>query len=95
MTGPKVFRVALDMPLRRVFDYLPPTSAPLIEPGTRDRCRLDRLSLVTACTTRFPELPVAVDGGVTEEIAPRCAAAGVRQMIVGRALMISERREAI
>jgi hypothetical protein len=67
----------------------------LIEPGTRDRCRLDRLSLVTACTTRFPELPVAVDGGVTEEIAPRCAAAGVRQMIVGRALMISERREAI
>jgi primosomal protein N' (replication factor Y) (superfamily II helicase) len=24
MTGPQVFRVALDMPLRRVFDYLPP-----------------------------------------------------------------------
>jgi hypothetical protein len=67
----------------------------LIEPGTRDRCRLDRLGLVTACTTRFSELPVAVDGGVTEEIAPLCAAAGVQQMVVGRALLTSERKEAI
>ncbi|MDP9165212.1 MAG: ribulose phosphate epimerase, partial [Actinomycetota bacterium] len=67
----------------------------LIEPGTRDRCRLDRLSLVTACTTRYSELPVAVDGGVTKEIAPLCAAAGVTQMVVGRALLTSERREAI
>jgi len=67
----------------------------LIEPGTRDRCTLDRLSLVTACTTRFSELPVAVDGGVTEEIAPLCAAAGVQQMVVGRALLTSERREAM
>ncbi len=67
----------------------------LIEPGTRDRCRLDRLGLVTACTTRFSELPVAVDGGVTKEIAPLCTAAGVRQMVVGRALLTSERREAI
>jgi pentose-5-phosphate-3-epimerase len=67
----------------------------LIEPGTRDRCRLDRLGLVTACTTRFTDLPVAVDGGVTREVAPLCVAAGVRQMIVGRALMTSERREAM
>ena len=67
----------------------------LIEPGTRDRCRLDRLGLVTACTTRFTGLPVAVDGGVTKEIAPLCAASGVRQMVVGRALLTSERREAI
>jgi hypothetical protein len=67
----------------------------LIEPGTRDRCRLDRLGLVTACTTRFSEVPVAVDGGVTEEIAPLCAAAGAQQMVVGRALLTSERREAI
>jgi len=67
----------------------------LIEPGSRDRCRLDRLGLVTACTTQFPHLPVAVDGGVTEEIAPLCAAAGVRQMIVGRALLTSERKEAM
>lgn len=66
----------------------------LIEPGTTDRCRLERLSLVTACTTRS-ELPVAVDGGVTEEIAPLCAAAGAQQMVVGRALLTSERREAI
>jgi len=66
----------------------------LIEPGTKDRCRLERLSLVTACTTRS-QLPVAVDGGVTEEIAPLCAAAGVAQMVVGRALLTSERRELI
>lgn len=66
----------------------------LIEPGTKDRCGLERLSLVTACTTRS-ELPVAVDGGVTEEIAPLCAAAGVQQIVVGRALLTSERREAI
>jgi pentose-5-phosphate-3-epimerase len=68
----------------------------LIEPGTRDSSRLDRLRLVTACTTRFSELPVAVDGGVTEEIAPLCAAAGAQQMVVGRALLTSsERKEAI
>jgi pentose-5-phosphate-3-epimerase len=67
----------------------------LIEPGTRNRCRLDRLGLVTACTTQFSELPVAVDGGVTEQIAPLCAAAGVQQMVVGRALLTSERKEAI
>ena len=66
----------------------------LIEPGTRDGCQVDRLSLVTACTTRFSDLPVAVDGGITEDVAQACAAAGVRQMVVGRALLTSERREA-
>jgi hypothetical protein len=67
----------------------------LIEPGTRDRCRLDRIGLVAACTARFTDLPVGVDGGVTEEVAPLCAAAGAHQMVVGRALLNSERREAI
>jgi hypothetical protein len=67
----------------------------LIEPGTRDRCRLDRLDLVTACTARFPELPVAVDGGITEQIASSCAAAGAQQVVVGRALLTSERKEAM
>lgn len=67
----------------------------LIEPGTRDHCRLDRLGLVTACTTMTSELPVAVDGGVTQEFAPLCMAAGVHQMVVGRALLTTERREAI
>lgn len=62
----------------------------LIEPGTTDRSRLDRLRLVSACTAMFSELPVAVDGGVTEEIAPMCAAAGVSQMVVGRALLTAE-----
>ena len=67
----------------------------LIEPGTTDTCRLDRLDLVTACTTRFAELPVAVDGGVTQDIAPLCAAAGAHQMVVGRALLTSERKESM
>jgi hypothetical protein len=56
----------------------------LIEPGTRDRCRLERLSLVTACA---PTLPVIVDGGVTKDIAPLCVTAGVESMVVGRALL--------
>jgi primosomal protein N' (replication factor Y) len=57
MTGPQVFRVALDMPLRRIFDYLPPehpappdsaptVSVPAIEPGTRVRVPFGRQRLV-------------------------------------------------
>lgn len=67
----------------------------LIEPGTRDQCRLDRLGIVTACTTRDSDLPVAVDGGVNEDIAPLCVAAGVHQMVAGRSLLTAERKEAI
>jgi hypothetical protein len=33
------------------------------------------------------ELPVIVDGGVTEEVAPLCVTAGVESMVVGRALL--------
>src|SRR6266850_4551642 len=54
MTGPQVFRVALDMPLRRVFDYLPPKSSapaaadsgPAVEPGVRVRVPFGRQRLV-------------------------------------------------
>jgi primosomal protein N' (replication factor Y) len=49
MTGPQVFRVALDMPLRRVFDYLPPESpetALRAQPGTRVRVPFGRQRLV-------------------------------------------------
>ena len=49
MTGPQVFRVALDMPLRRVFDYLAPkarTAASRAEPGTRVRVPFGRQRLV-------------------------------------------------
>jgi hypothetical protein len=67
----------------------------LIEPGSSDRCRVHRIGLVTACTARFADLPVGVDGGVTEDVAPLCAAAGAHQMVVGRALLNSERRETI
>jgi hypothetical protein len=56
----------------------------LIEPGTRDRCRVERLSLVTACAN---DIPVIVDGGVTEDIAPLCVTAGAEAMVVGRALL--------
>lgn len=56
----------------------------LIEPGTRDRCRTDRLAIVQALADR---LPVIVDGGVTKDIAPLCVQAGVESMVVGRALL--------
>jgi pentose-5-phosphate-3-epimerase len=56
----------------------------LIEPGTRDRCRLDRLGIVTACAS---EVPVIVDGGITEDIAPLCVTAGATAIVVGRELL--------
>jgi len=43
MTPACVFRVALDTPLKRLFDYLPPESTlwgTPIEPGMRVRCPL-------------------------------------------------------
>ncbi|KUI27505.1 ribulose phosphate epimerase [Mycobacterium sp. IS-1496] len=60
----------------------------LIEPGTRGRCRVERLGIVTALATdRAEELPVIVDGGVTEDVAPLCVTAGAEAMVVGRALL--------
>lgn len=61
----------------------------LIKPGTRDNAALRRLGLVADCATR---MPVAVDGGVTEDIAALCVTAGVRFMVVGRALLTSNER---
>ena len=49
MTGPRVVRVALDMPLRRVFDYLAPEgpeTPPRAQPGTRVRVPFGRQRLV-------------------------------------------------
>jgi primosomal protein N' (replication factor Y) len=46
MTGPQVFRVALDTPLRRTFDYLPPKSGGTLEPGSRVRVPFGRQRLV-------------------------------------------------
>jgi pentose-5-phosphate-3-epimerase len=56
----------------------------LIEPGTRDRCQIPRLDIAAACA---PRLPVMVDGGVTEAVAPHCVSAGIDAMVVGRALL--------
>lgn len=56
----------------------------LIEPGTRDTAGIDRLAIVTACASG---LPVAVDGGVTEQLAALCVSAGAQSMVVGRALL--------
>ena len=47
--GPKVFRVALDTPLRRLFDYLPPASPGALQlpaPGSRVRVPFGRQRLV-------------------------------------------------
>jgi hypothetical protein len=57
----------------------------LIEPGSRDRCAVGRLAVVTACVG--DDLPVAVDGGVTESVAELCVTAGTRSIVVGRALL--------
>lgn len=57
----------------------------LIEPGTRDTCSLGQLNVVEACAA---ELPVAVDGGVTEAVAPLCLSAGARSLVVGRSLLL-------
>ena len=59
----------------------------LIKPGTRDRCSLGRLQIVATCSA---EMRVAVDGGITEDVAPQCVTAGVESMVVGRALLISK-----
>lgn len=64
----------------------------LIEPGSSDACRLDRLELATACAA---VLPVIVDGGVTEDVVPLCIAAGVESMVVGRALLAPSKGSAI
>lgn len=56
----------------------------LIEPGTKDRCALGRLAVVSACAG---DLPVAVDGGVTESVAELCVTAGASSIVVGRALL--------
>jgi Ribulose-phosphate 3 epimerase family len=56
----------------------------LLEPGTSGTCQLSRLAVATVCAA---ELPVIVDGGVTEEVAPLCITAGVESMVVGRALL--------
>lgn len=82
--------------LWREWDGLDESSAPvwpsrpdgvlvmLIEPGTKDRCALGRLAVVTACAGN---LPVAVDGGVTESVAELCVTAGASSIVVGRALL--------
>jgi pentose-5-phosphate-3-epimerase len=57
----------------------------LIQPGTRDTCSLGRLSVVEACAS---ELPVAVDGGVTEAVAPLCLSAGAQSLVAGRSLLL-------
>lgn len=56
----------------------------LIEPGTSGSSRLSRLAVVSACAG---EVPVHVDGGVAEDIAPLCVTAGAESMVVGRAML--------
>ena len=61
--GPKVFRVALDTPLRRLFDYLPPVSPGALQlpaPGSRVRVPFGRQRLVG----------VVLASADTSEIAP-------------------------
>jgi pentose-5-phosphate-3-epimerase len=57
----------------------------LIQPGTRDTCSLGQLNVVEACAA---DLPVAVDGGVTEAVVPLCLTAGAQSLVVGRSLLL-------
>lgn len=63
MTLPRVFRVALDMPLRRLFDYLPPEagSHPAPEPGMRVRVPFGRQRLVGLIMATAESSDVAAD----------------------------------
>jgi primosomal protein N' (replication factor Y) len=59
-TVDRIYRVALDTPVRRLFDYLPPPSPPLPLPGARVRVPFGRQHLVgivveTAVTSDLPE----------------------------------------
>ena len=56
-----VLRVALDVPLRRLFDYLPPGGSAPIEPGMRIRVPFGRQKLVgfVVETAESSELPLA------------------------------------
>ncbi len=57
----------------------------LIAPGTRNSASLSRLNVVEACAAEFP---VAVDGGVTQAVAPLCLSAGAKSLVVGRSLLL-------
>jgi primosomal protein N' (replication factor Y) (superfamily II helicase) len=59
MTLPRVFRVALDMPLRRLFDYWPPSEAAAIKPGMRVRVPFGRQRLIglIVATAESSDLP--------------------------------------
>lgn len=65
----------------------------LIEPGTRgqaDPGLIDRVGRLA------PTTPVAVDGGVTAELARACVAAGAHYVVSGRALFdLGDRDEAV
>lgn len=56
----------------------------LLEPGTSGAADPKRLALVERFSARSV---VAVDGGVTPELVPRCRTAGASTMVVGRALI--------
>ena len=76
MTPPGVFRVALDTPLKRLFDYLPPAStlfeAP-IEPGMRVRVPFGRQKLVGIVmeAAESSDLPVERLKPILEVLDPR------------------------
>src|SRR5262245_7353820 len=55
-----ILRVALDVPLRRLFDYLPPRATVLVEPGMRVRVPFGRQKLVGVVVEEAheSELPV-------------------------------------
>lgn len=56
----------------------------LIEPGSSEPCRPERLDVAAGCAVWTP---VILDGGITEDIAPLGIKTGAHAMVVGRALL--------
>ena len=85
MTLPRVFRVALDMPLRRLFDYWPPAEAGVIEPGMRVRVPFGRQRLIglVVATAESSDLPA-------ERLKPILAVLDERPLIEPSALGLLE-----
>src|SRR5215469_7017817 len=54
MTLPRVFRVALDTPLRRLFDYLPPPAADPAAPATGPATQAKNAAIEPGMRVRVP-----------------------------------------
>ncbi len=61
-----------------------------VHPGFGGQAFMDDvIPKIAALRTQAPDLPICLDGGITLETAPRCAAAGATRFVAGTALFRS------